>query len=80
MTYQQLCNVSSVVEFQKWWLLKSKIFTQRKWFFDQWQLVKKCQYRAFKVVYQWQKSMECFRFFFNLGGHFFLASIFDTLF
>ena len=63
-------NVSSVVEFQRWWVLKCKIFSQEStrskenvlkkscnelWF------VKKCLNRTFKVNFLCQKSMEFFQ-------------------
>ena len=60
------CNISSVVEFQTWWVLKSKIFGQestysKDFFFksvDELQFVKKCQNCTFKVNIQCQKSTE----------------------
>ena len=51
-------NISSVVEFQRWWVLKSKLFGQEwtyskkfalKKSFDELRFVKKCQNRTFKV-------------------------------
>ena len=60
-------NMSSVVEFLKWWVLKSKIFGQestysREFFFkksvDELWFFKKCQNCTFKVNFQCQKSTE----------------------
>ena len=60
-------NISSVVEFQRWWVLKSKIFSQestysREIFFkksvDEFWFIKKCQNCTFKVNFQCQKSTE----------------------
>ena len=63
-------NVSSVVEFLKWWVLKSKIFGQestysKDLFFkesvDELWLIKKCQNCTFKVNFWCQKSTEFFQ-------------------
>ena len=58
-------NVRSVVEFQRWWVLKSKIFGQEstysKDFFksvDELCFVKKCQNHTFKVNFRCQKSTD----------------------
>ena len=62
-------NISSVGEFQRWWVLKSKIFGQestytKDLFFksvDELQFIKKCQNRTFKVNFLCQKSTEFFQ-------------------
>ena len=63
-------NVSSVVEFQRWWVLKSMLFAQEStcskeivlkqscnelWF------VKKCRNRTFNVNFLFQKLTEFFQ-------------------
>ena len=63
-------NVNSVVEFERWWVLKSNTFGQEstypKDFFqkksvDELGSVKKCQNHTFKVNFQCQKSTEFFQ-------------------
>ena len=84
------CNISWVVEFQRWWVLKSKFLaknqhTQRNSFsVDELRFVKKYQNRTFKVNFQCQKSTEFFKKIsfknINLGDHFFLDSIIEPLY
>ena len=58
-------NISSVVEFQRWWVLKTKIFVQESRFFfksiDELWFIKKCQNCTFKVNFRCQKSTEFFQ-------------------
>ena len=61
-------NISCVVEFQRWLVIKIKLFGQestqsrgsflKKKSFDELQFVKKCQNCIFKVNFQCQKSTE----------------------
>ena len=60
-------NISSVVEFQRWWVLKSKSFTQEstcskeivlKQSCDELWFVKKCRNCTFKVNFLCQKSTD----------------------
>ena len=64
-----LVNISSVVEFQRWWVLKSKLFVQESTCskeivvfceYEEHQIVKKCRNRTFKINFLCQKSMEFF--------------------
>ena len=63
-------NISSVVEFKRWWVLKSKIFGEEstysreiffKKFVDELWFIKKCQNCTFKVNFQCQKSTDFFQ-------------------
>ena len=62
-------DISSVVEFQRWWVLKSKILGQEstysKDFFsksvDESWFIKKCQNCTFKVNFRCQKSTDFFQ-------------------
>ena len=63
-------NVSSVVEFKRWWVLKCKLFAQEstcskeillKQSYDELWFVKKCQNCTFKVNFLCQKSTEFFQ-------------------
>ena len=83
-------NISSVVEFYRWWVLKSKVFLPRinilkgncyiLWI--ELPFVKMCQNHTFKVDFLCQKSPEFFWFFFSLMnislGHYILLK--TTLF
>ena len=78
-------NVSSVVEFQRWWVPKSKIFGQESTYSkDELRFIKKCQNRTFKVNFRCQKSTEFFQKKFsskniNLGDHFLTTLLFDEM-
>ena len=89
------CNISSLVKFKRWWVLKSKLFGQesassKEFFFfksfDGLRFVKKCQNRTFKVNFLCQKSTEFFQKKIsskniNLGDHFLLKTFFiDSIF
>ena len=77
-------NVSSVVEFQRRWVLEIKIFGQESTYskeivvfyeYNELRFVKKCQNCTFKVDFLCQKPTEFFWVFFslrniNLGNHF----------
>ena len=60
-------NISSVVEIQRWWVLKSKIFGQESTYSKEFLLkkirrfIKKCQNCIFKVNFQCQKSTDFFQ-------------------
>ena len=58
-------NISSVVEFQRLWVLKSKIFAQEstcsKKSYDDLRFVKKCRNRTFRVNFLCQKSTKFFQ-------------------
>ena len=83
-------NISSVVEFQRWWVLNSKVFAQKstsskeifsKKSYDDLRFVKKCRNRTFRVNFLRQKSTEFFQKKnsfknINLGDHFFVKNIF----
>ena len=83
-------SISSVVEFQRWWVLKSKVFGQESTYskeivvfyeYNELWFVKKCQNHTFNVDFLCQKSMELFWIFFslmniNLGDHFLLKSFY----
>ena len=87
-TYAQH-SISSVVEFQRWRVLKSKVFhlssseeTVLFCKYNELQFVKKCQNHTFKVYLLCQKSMDVFLIFFsfqniNLGDHFLLKTFFS---
>ena len=69
-TISIIVNISSVVEFQRWWVLKSNIFGQEltyskenfsKKSVDELRFVKKCQNHTFKVNFRCQKSIEFFQ-------------------
>ena len=62
--------ISSVVEFQWWWVLKSKLFAQEStcsketvvfWEYGEHQFVKKCQNCTFKVNFGCEKLIEFFQ-------------------
>ena len=68
--YRYRNNVSSVVEFWRWWVLKCKIFAQeskcskdffKKKSYNELWFVKKCQNCTFKVNFLWQKSTDFFQ-------------------
>ena len=68
-------HIRSVVEFQRWWVLKSKLFghesTYSKDFFffksiNELRFIKNCQNHTFKVNFRCQKSTECFQKIFHL--------------
>ena len=85
--------ISSVVEFQRWWVLKSKIFGHESTYskennskksVDELWFVKKCQNRTFKFNFRCQKSTELFqkKISFkniNLGDHFLAKTFFSRL-
>ena len=61
-------NICSVVEFQRWWVLKARFLhknqhAQRNFFLNNptMMFVKKCQNRTFKVNFLCQKSTEFFQ-------------------
>ena len=64
------CNISSVMEFQRWWwVLKSKVFGQELTYskqvflksFNELQFIKKCQNCTFEVNIRCQKSVKFFQ-------------------
>ena len=66
-------NISSVVEFQRWWVLKSKVFGRESTYskeivvfyeYNKLRFVKKCQNHSFKVDSLCQKLTEFFDLFF----------------
>ena len=85
-------NISSVVEIQRWWVLKSKVFGQEStsskeivvfYEYNELRFVKKCQNCTFKVDFLCQKSTESFWIFFslmniNLGDHFLIKTFFSN--
>ena len=63
-------NISSVVELQRWWVLKSKLIGRDSTYSmeflfkrssDELQFVKKCQNCTFKVNFRCQKSINVFQ-------------------
>ena len=87
---KEYINVSLVVEFQRWWVLKSKKVGQEsaysreiffKKFVDELRFIKNCQNCIFKVNFQCQKSTEVFQKrisskYINLGDHFLVKKFF----
>ena len=77
-------NIRSVVEFQRLWVLKSKVFGQESTYskdivvfyeYNELRFVKKCQNRTFKIDFLCQKSTELKKkkislMNINLGDHF----------
>ena len=76
-------NVSSVVEFQRWWVLKSKIFGQestysKDFFFksvNELRFIKKWQNCTFNWIKKKKKSFKNI----SLGDHFLLQTFFSRL-
>ena len=81
-------NISSVVEFQRWWVLKNKIFSQESTYSkgkkfknsgDEWQFVKSAKIVLSKSIFD-VKNQRNFQILFfslknvNLGDHFLLNS------
>ena len=85
-TYLISINISSLVEFQRWWVLKSKIFAQestcsKEKKFCRWMTVHRkvpilyfeSRFFMSKIV-EIKKKKKSFKNI-NLGGHFFLKNI-----